>query len=100
MAGQEHMSLVGRTGPTGIRSGPWLPLFDDLADPLGVGRSSCRGGGGRLARSLRLGPPVTQDMLIGQLEDLEQFQWFVRAHLESGEGTIPRPRRRRPAAAA
>jgi starvation-inducible DNA-binding protein len=31
---------------------------------------------------------VTQDMLIGQLADLEQFQWFVRAHLESGTGTL------------
>ena len=26
--------------------------------------------------------PVTQDMLIGQTEQLEQFHWFVRAHLE------------------
>lgn len=32
---------------------------------------------------------VTQDMLIGQLEQLEQFQWFVRAHLETNDGTIP-----------
>src|ERR1700691_2661734 len=32
--------------------------------------------------------PVTQDMLIGQSGQLEQFQWFVRAHLESADGTL------------
>ena len=32
---------------------------------------------------------VTQDLLIGQCEDLEQYQWFVRAHLESGDGSLP-----------
>ena len=32
---------------------------------------------------------VTQDMLVGQLDALEQFQWFVRAHLETSDGTIP-----------
>jgi len=32
--------------------------------------------------------PVTQDMLIGHAEDLEQFQWFVRAHLETSDGRI------------
>src|SRR6201995_4526182 len=26
---------------------------------------------------------VTQDMLIGQARQLEEFQWFIRAHLES-----------------
>jgi starvation-inducible DNA-binding protein len=31
---------------------------------------------------------VTQDILIQQLAELEQFQWFVRAHLESGAGTL------------
>lgn len=30
--------------------------------------------------------PVTQDMLIGQGHQLEQFHWFVRAHLETPEG--------------
>lgn len=30
--------------------------------------------------------PATEDLLIGQLRDLEQFQWFVRAHLESARG--------------
>jgi starvation-inducible DNA-binding protein len=29
---------------------------------------------------------VTQDLLIGQTAALEKFQWFVRAHLESGTG--------------
>src|ERR1700759_3959809 len=27
--------------------------------------------------------PVTQDMLIAQAEQLEQYHWFVRAHLET-----------------
>ena len=31
---------------------------------------------------------VTQDMLIGQARQLEEFHWFVRAHLESGDGTL------------
>jgi len=33
--------------------------------------------------------PVSEDMLIAQLADLEQFQWFVRAHLESSAGELP-----------
>jgi starvation-inducible DNA-binding protein len=32
--------------------------------------------------------PATEDLLIEQLRDLEQFQWFVRAHLESAGGTL------------
>lgn len=32
--------------------------------------------------------PVTQDMLIGQSEQLEQFHWFVRAHLENAGGQL------------
>ena len=32
--------------------------------------------------------PVTQDMLIGQSGQLEQFQWFVRAHLETASGRL------------
>jgi starvation-inducible DNA-binding protein len=32
--------------------------------------------------------PVTQDMLIGQAGQLEQFHWFVRAHLEDAAGTL------------
>jgi len=31
---------------------------------------------------------VTQDMLIGQIAQLEQFQWFVRAHLENAAGRL------------
>lgn len=31
---------------------------------------------------------VSQDMLIGQLEQLEKFHWFVRAHLENDEGVL------------
>jgi starvation-inducible DNA-binding protein len=31
---------------------------------------------------------VTQDMLIGQAGQLEQFHWFVRAHLEASDGTL------------
>jgi starvation-inducible DNA-binding protein len=32
--------------------------------------------------------PVTQDMLIGQAGQLEQFHWFVRAHLEAPDGSL------------
>ena len=32
--------------------------------------------------------PVTQDMLIGQSGELEQYQWFVRAHLENSDGSL------------
>jgi starvation-inducible DNA-binding protein len=32
--------------------------------------------------------PVTQDILIEHTEDLEQFHWFVRAHLEDAGGHL------------
>jgi starvation-inducible DNA-binding protein len=32
--------------------------------------------------------PVTQDVLIGQSAQLEQFHWFVRAHLENSDGSL------------
>ena len=32
--------------------------------------------------------PVTQDMLIAQSGQLEQFHWFVRAHLEGSDGSL------------
>ena len=32
--------------------------------------------------------PVTQDMLIAQSGQLEQFHWFVRAHLENAGGEL------------
>lgn len=32
--------------------------------------------------------PVTQDMLIAQTAQLEQYQWFVRAHLENSSGQL------------
>jgi len=32
--------------------------------------------------------PVSEDLLIGDLAQLEQFQWFVRAHLESSAGEL------------
>ncbi len=31
---------------------------------------------------------VTQDMLIGQAHQLEKFHWFVRAHLETPDGSL------------
>jgi starvation-inducible DNA-binding protein len=31
---------------------------------------------------------VSQDILIEQTADLEQFQWFIRAHLETGSGGL------------
>ncbi len=32
--------------------------------------------------------PVTEDMLIGQLADLEQYLWLVRAHLQDATGEV------------
>ena len=32
--------------------------------------------------------PVTEDMLIAQAGELEQYQWFVRAHLENADGSL------------
>ena len=31
---------------------------------------------------------ITQDILIGQTQDLEMYQWFVRAHLQSADGAL------------
>jgi starvation-inducible DNA-binding protein len=32
--------------------------------------------------------PVSEDLVIGQLRQLEQFQWFVRAHLKDASGDV------------
>ncbi|MFL4480150.1 Dps family protein [Paeniglutamicibacter sp. ORCA_105] len=32
--------------------------------------------------------PITEDILIGQTGELEQFQWFMRSHLENSEGQL------------
>ncbi len=32
--------------------------------------------------------PVSEDMLIGQIKQLELFHWFVRAHLENSGGAL------------
>jgi starvation-inducible DNA-binding protein len=32
---------------------------------------------------------VSQDLLIGQLDKLELYQWFVRAHIEDAGGGLP-----------
>jgi starvation-inducible DNA-binding protein len=32
--------------------------------------------------------PVTEDLLVDQAGQLEQFHWFVRAHLETADGTL------------
>ena len=31
---------------------------------------------------------VTQDLVIGQVSELEKFQWFIRAHLENTQGVL------------
>ncbi len=38
----------------------------------------------------KVGPldPITEDLLIGQSGALEQLHWFVRAHLESVDGSL------------
>ncbi len=33
--------------------------------------------------------PISEDLIVGQTRDLELFQWFVRAHLQRADGTIP-----------
>ncbi len=32
--------------------------------------------------------PVTEGLLVGQVGELEQFQWFIRAHLENAGGSL------------
>ena len=32
--------------------------------------------------------PVSEDMIIGHLRDLELFQWFVRSHLKDATGDV------------
>lgn len=32
--------------------------------------------------------PVSEDLLIGNLRQLELFQWFVRAHLMDSTGDV------------
>jgi starvation-inducible DNA-binding protein len=34
--------------------------------------------------------PMSEDLLVGQTRDLELYQWFVRAHLESTDGSLSR----------
>ena len=33
--------------------------------------------------------PISHDMLVEQTGQLELFQWFVRAHVENADGTLP-----------
>jgi len=42
----------------------------------------------RATKSAGESDPVTEDMFIAQLAELELFQWFVRAHLMDAAGTI------------
>ena len=32
--------------------------------------------------------PVSEDMIIGQLAELELFQWFIRSHLMDADGDV------------
>lgn len=45
----------------------------------------------RAARQLGELDPVTEDLFIGHLADLEQYHWFVRAHLQDATGDVVRP---------
>ena len=42
----------------------------------------------RAAEDTEEADPVTNDLLIGHLHELELFHWFVRAHLESSGGQL------------
>jgi starvation-inducible DNA-binding protein len=41
-----------------------------------------------VAKEVEETDPVTNDLLIGHLHELEQFHWFVRAHLENAGGQL------------
>ncbi len=41
-----------------------------------------------VAEKVEKSDPVTNDLIIGQLQQLELFHWFVRAHLESSSGAL------------
>ena len=41
-----------------------------------------------VAEEVEEADPVTNDLLIGHLGELEQFHWFVRAHLENAGGKL------------
>jgi starvation-inducible DNA-binding protein len=43
---------------------------------------------------------VTQDMVVGQTAELEQYHWFVRAHLENADGALSTGNARSEAGAA
>jgi starvation-inducible DNA-binding protein len=42
----------------------------------------------KVAKDVEELDPVTNDLLISQLGELEQFHWFVRAHLENAGGQL------------
>lgn len=42
----------------------------------------------KAAARLRELDPVSEDLLVGHLHDLELFQWFTRAHLQDAEGDV------------
>jgi starvation-inducible DNA-binding protein len=42
----------------------------------------------QVAADVEEADPVTNDLLIGHLHELEQFHWFVRAHLENAGGVL------------
>ena len=42
----------------------------------------------KVAKDVEELDPVTNDLLISQLGELEQFHWFVRAHLENAGGAL------------
>lgn len=33
--------------------------------------------------------PISHDLLVSETRELELFQWFVRAHVENADGTLP-----------
>jgi len=55
---------------------------------LDVAYSGIIGGHRAAIESVSSVDPISEDILIGQCGQLEQFQWFVRAHLENGDGAI------------
>lgn len=81
--------------PPGARRGRAGSLRTTVA-PAAIGReetivvySDVNGDHRRAIATLAETDPVSEDLLTGHLRDLEQFQWFVRAHHDASSGELP-----------
>ena len=63
-------------------------LVSDHLEALDVVYSGVIGDHRRAIEAVGDIDPVTEDLLIAQTGELEQFQWFVRAHLKDSSGDV------------